>query len=62
MILHHRDTEAHRTYAKTGFDQNLVKPHQPPNSRQAPDSAAEINFENWRVYPLGFAILKLEIK
>jgi hypothetical protein len=44
------------------FVPNLVKPPNPANSRQAPDSAAEINLKSWRVYPSGFAMLELEIK
>jgi hypothetical protein len=49
-------------YSKIGFLQNLVKPPNAPNSRQPPDSVAEINLTIWRVYPSGFAILKVEIK
>src|SRR5579859_2925588 len=48
--------------SKTAFSPNLVKPPKPPNSPQAPDSAAEINLKNWRVYPSGFAMLGTEIK
>jgi hypothetical protein len=44
------------------FVPNLVKPPKPANSRQAPDSTAEINLKIWRVYPSGFAILELDIK
>src|SRR5580704_18778731 len=40
----------------------VVKPPEPPNSRQATDSVAEINLKIWRVYPLGFASLEVEIK
>jgi hypothetical protein len=47
---------------KWAFVQNLVKPPKPANSRQAPDSAAEINLKIWRVYPSEFAMLVLEIK
>ena len=46
---------------QSGFVRNLVKPPKAVNSRQPPDSAAEINLKIWRVYPSGFASLETEI-
>jgi hypothetical protein len=48
--------------SKSRLCRKVVKPPEPPNSCQPFDSAAEINFKIWRVYPLGFASLEVEIK
>ena len=47
---------------KLPFGRNLVKPPKPSASSQPADCARNINSKIWRVYPLQFAILKIETK